>query len=676
MAGDRPRYELHFHGPVQDAVVNNDNYDTLTQIFQGTLTQLTSLHQLPPDISDFTGRQEEQDKVMALLRQATLSREVGSVIAIMTGPAGVGKSSLAIHIAFQLKPDFPDAQLYVNLRGSEGQPLEPLDVLAGFLRALGLDDQAIPEDLIERSDLYRSLLFGKRVLLFLDNARDEAQVRPLLPNNSTCAVLITSRKCLADLEAAVSHELALLTEPEALELLSKLVGVEVIQAELEAAKTIIDLCSRLPLAIRITGGTLKNQPQWQLDSYAHKLALERQRLLQLRLSDLEVRASVALSYQHLDAIAARLFRLLGLLTGSNFSPAVAAALLESTPAIAEESLQCLVDLQLLEPALYQHYRFHDLVRLLARGQLAQEEPAEARQTARLRVSRWYLKTSEIMDLALNSDTRRQLAQVLIKDKNQPLTEIERNLLLKALNWFEIERVNLLASIDWAYQAKAWEIVVPLARNLVNFFNLYAYWSDWERTHLLALEASRALGNSLEDNSASRYKEAQTLTNLGNVHSLQSNWGKASECYKQSLGIFEELGDRPGVAKSLGNLGNVYSRQDYWGKASECYQQSLDTFRELRDCYGEAQTLANMGILYMQQNDQEKAVVLWQDALSKLPSDLPKTKRVAQWLQSIKGVSIEVPQTISDRAVERQKLIMLGGLIAVIAIALFLLMLVW
>lgn len=676
MAGDRPRYELHFHGPVQDAVVNNYNYDTLTQIFQGTLTQHTSLHQLPPDISDFTGRQEEQDKVMALLRQATLSREVGSAIAIMTGTAGVGKSSLAIHMAFQLKPDFPDAQLYVNLRGSEGQPLEPLDVLAGFLRALGLDEQTMPEDLTERSELYRSLLFGKRALLLLDNARDQAQVRPLLPNNSTCAVLITSRKRLADLEGAVIHDLTLLTEPEALELLSKLVGPELIQAQLEAAKTIIDLCSRLPLAIRITGGTLiKNQPQWQLDSYAHQLARERQRLLQLRLSDLEVRASLALSYQQLDAIAARLFRLLGLLTGSNFSPAVAAALWESDPATAEESVQCLVDLQLLEPALYQRYRFHDLVRLLARGQLAQEEPAEARQTARLRVSRWYLKTSEIMDLALNPETRRQLAQVLIKDKNQPLAAIERNLLLKALNWFEIERANLLASIDWAYQAKAWEIVVPLARNLVNFFNLYAYWSDWERTHLLALEASRALGDSLEDNSASGYKEAQLLTNLGNVHSLQSNWGKASECYKQSLGIFEELGDRPGVAKSLGNLGNVYSRQDYWGKASECYKQSLDTFGELRDRYGEAQTLANMGILYMQQSDKEKAVVLWQDALAKLPSDLPKTKRVAEWLQSIKGVSVEVPQKISDRPVERQKLIILGGFIVVIAIALFLLMLV-
>jgi tetratricopeptide (TPR) repeat protein len=245
-----------------------------------------------------------------------------------------------------------------------------------------------------------------------------------------------------------------------------------------------------------------------------------------------------------------------------------------------------------------------------------------------------------------------------------------------LNWFEIERANLLASIDWAYQAKAWEIVVPLARNLVNFFNIYAYWTDWERTHLLALEASHALGDSPGDSWASRDSQAQTLTNLGNVHSLQNNWGKASECYKQSLGIFEELGDRPGLAKTLGNLGNVYSRQDYWGKASDCYKHSLDTFRELQDRYGEAQTLANMGILYMQQSDKEKAVVLWQEALAKLPSDLPKSKRVAQWLQSIKGSTVEVPHNISDRPIDRQKVLILGGFIVTIAIALFLLIVVW
>jgi tetratricopeptide (TPR) repeat protein len=687
MVGDRPRYELHFHGLVQSAVV--DDYNKVTQIFQDSLARPTSLpgHQLPTDIADFTGRQEELDRLTSLLRQATQGGETALAISVVTGTAGVGKSALAIHVAHQLKNDFPDAQLYVNLRGTDSQPLDPLEVLASFVRAWGVDDQSIPEDLTERSDLYRSLLSDKRVLVLLDNARDEAQVRPLLPDSSTCAVLVTTRRHLTDLEGATVLDLPVMTQPEALELLEKLAGVDRTQAELKAAKNIIDLCAGLPLALRITGGTLRSQPQGKLEDYALQLAQERQRMVELRLSDLDVRATLALSYQDLDATAARLFRLLGLLTGSNFAIALPAALLESELATAEESLKCLLNRQLLEPASEGRYRFHDLVRLFARGQLAQEEAAEARQAARLRASRWYLETSEMMDLALNSETRRQLAKVLVKGKDQSLEVIERNLLIKALNWFEIERANLLASVEWASQAQAWEIVVPLARNLVNFFNTYAYWADWERTHLLALEATRKLGDlpegdresddprlATDSRSLTHNQEAQTLTNLGNVHSLQSNWGKARECYEKALGIFGELGDRPGVAKTLGNLGNVYFRQDYWGKASECYKQSLDTFRELTDSYGEAQTLANMGILYIQQNDQEQAADLWQEALTKLPPDLPKSKRVAQWLQSIKGLTFEVSKSAIAPPPKGQTLILLGGFIVVIAIALFLLLL--
>jgi tetratricopeptide (TPR) repeat protein len=675
MIGDRPRYELHFHSSVQSALMRD--YNKITQIFQEKIALFPSepLYQLPPNLADFIGRQKELERLRLEPVAAAPSGEVGSKICAITGVAGVGKSTLAIHVTHQLKSQFPDAQLYVNLRGAESQPLEPLEVLAGFLRIWGVNNSSMPEDLSERSALYRSLLSGKRVLVVLDNARDEAQIRPLLPDSSTCAVLVTTRRHIDALQGATVLNLTGMTEPEALELLQQLVGVDRIQAELEAAKNIINLCDRLPLAIRICGGTLRNKPQWQLEDYASKLAQERQRLIQLRLSDLDVRTALTPSYQELDVTTARLFRLLGLLPGANFAPSVAAILLESEPATAKESVEYLVNMQLLEPASVGRYRFHDLVRLFARGQLAQEEPAEARQAARLRTGRWYLETSEMMDLALNPETCRQIARVLVENNNQSLRATEQDLLLGALNWFETERTNLLTCIEWAYQAQVWEIVTPLARNLVNFFNTYACWSDWERTHLLALEATRKLGD--------RYREAQTLINLGNVHSLQSNWGKASECYKQSLSLFSELEDPLGMAKTLGNLGNVYSRQDYWGKASESYQQSLDIFRELKDNYGEAQTLTNMGILYIQQSDKENAVVLWQEALSKLPPDLPKSKRVVQWLQSIKGANTDasdqagVVQRYSERNLpaERKSALVLGGFMIVLAIALFLLFLV-
>lgn len=453
-------------------------------------------------------------------------------------------------------------------------------------------------------------------------------------------------------------DLTVITEEEALELLTKLIGVERTQTELEAAKNIIELCGKLPLAIRITGGTLRNKPEWQLADYAFQLAAERQKLIQIRPSDLDVRASLSLSYQQLDA-SARLFRLLGLLSGPNFDPAIATALLESESKVAQECVARLVNMQLLEPAMEGRYRLHSLVRLFAKGQLAQEESSAARQDARLRVARWYLETSEIMDLALNSETRYQLAQVLNKKINQSLETTEQNLSLIALNWFEIERVNLLASIEWAYQIKTWEIVVSLAKNLVNFFNTNRYWTDWERTHFLAREASRELGDV--------NAEAQTLTNLGNVYSLLGEWGKARECYEKSLGIFEQLGNRLGVAKAIGNLANVYSQQGNLEKARECYQQSLNIFGELKDRYGEGQTLANMGILYAQQNQDEQAVVLWQEALKKLPPNLSKLKRVAEWLQSINRLNLETVPQLSETSAESKPINVLGGLFVVIVL---------
>lgn len=662
MTGDNPRYELHFHGLVQDSIAVD--YKKVTEIFQYRLHKITPPHQLPPDLKDFTSRQAEGNRILTQLQQVTLTGEIESRISIVTGMAGVGKSTLALHVAHQLKSDFPDAQLYVNLRGTEGQPLEPLEVLAGFLRVLGVNEASIPQRLTERSELYRSLLSEKRVLILLDNARDEFQIRPLLPENVSCAVLVTTRRRFTGFPEETILELSGMTEDEGISLLYNLIDVDQKEAESEVSKTIIEFCDRVPLAIRIASGILNNKPEWQLSDYANKLADERGRLENLRLSDLGVRANLTLSYQELSEIPARLFRLLGLLVGLNIEPEVAVALLELDPEIAADAFKTLVKIELLEVGNEGRYYFHDLVRLFARGHLAQEEPAEARQAARLRVSRWYLETAEIADLALNPETRRQLASVSINGKDRA-NIIERNLLLTALNWFEMERSNLLAAVEWAHQAEAWEIVVSLARNLVNFFNANGYWADWERSHGLGLEASRELGN--------HQGEAETLINLGNVYSLQGNWEKASNCYEQSLGIFSELNNRPGVAKSLSNLGNVYSQQNSWEKGIDRYKQSLEIFEDLDDSYRGGQTLANMGIFYAQQNDLENAVRFWQKSLTKLHPDLPKSKRVTEWLQSIKGSAS--PQTIESKP--RGKLsYILGASILIIILILFLLFIFW
>ena len=657
MTTDKSRYELHFHGCVPDAVAVDDH--KITPIFEHRLTSSDCVYQLPQKLADFTGRQGECDRIIAQLRQATIT--------VVTGIAGVGKSALAVHVADQLQSDFPDAQLYVNLRGTEGQPVAPSDVLAGFLRVWGVDDQSLPRSLTERAELYRSVIADKRVLIVLDNARDQFQVRPLLPGSGSCGVIITSRRSLSSLEEASILNLEAMSELEARSLLEKRIGVERTQAEPEAIREITNFCDRLPLALRITSGILSQAPELKLADYASKLRYERKRLLQMRFSDVDVRGSLVLSYQGLETLPARLFRLLGLLVGQTFEPDVAIALLESQPTIAYHSFHSLVERQLIEPASGGRYRFHDLVRLFARGQLAQEEPAEVRQASRLRLCRWYLETSGILDLALNPQTRRQLVLGLVKGKDYNHQASDRHLLLTALNWFELERSHLLASVEWAYQAEDWELIIPLARNLVNFFNTYAYWADWERTNGLALEASRELGN--------RQGEAETLINLGNVYSLESNWEKASNCYEQSLGIFRELCDRSGIAKTLSNLGNVYFQQSYSQPAIDCYQESLAIFEELKDRYRAGQTLANMGILSAQQQDSHQAIIFWQNSLTKLHPDLPKSKRVLEWLQSIQGQTLTPSPPTRQLQHQGQIWYMVGGFLVLIVLIFSLLMLI-
>jgi|GEM_PF-2493886 len=377
--------------------ITGDDLIASLEPFSGELLRLrvlpVALFQLRPDIIDFTGRHEQLAQVTSLLEKATEAEATAVVISAVAGMPGVGKSALATHVAHRLKDHFPDAQLYVNLRGADGQPLDPFNVLARFLRALGVEDEFIPESLQERASLYRSRLADRQALVLLDNAHDEAQLRPLLPGSPSCAVLVTSRRRLSALEGATVIDLKVMPYDEALELLGRLAGTERVQSDLERARKIVSLCGRLPLAIRIAGGKLRDRPHWNLEDYASRLDDERQRLGQLQLGDLNVRASFALSYQDLILDDARLFRLLAV-AGDVFSAEMAAGVLGVELNAAWEALERLVDLQLLEPAGDERYRFHDLMRLFAQERLEQEESPEEQQAARSRAERWYLTAPE------------------------------------------------------------------------------------------------------------------------------------------------------------------------------------------------------------------------------------------------------------------------------------------
>ena len=258
--------------------------------------------QLPADVADFTGRDDQVRHLVDLLSSAGADDEPGAVrIALVAGAGGLGKTSLAVHAAHRVRGSFSDGQLYVDLLGATPHPLPAADVLARFLRDLGVDGREIPVDEDERAARYRTILAGRRMLIVLDNARDAAQVRSLLPGSASCAVLVTTRSRMADLASTRLVDLNVLDDDEALTLFARVVGDERAAAEPEATAELLLACAGLPLAIRICAARLATRSGWTIQAMANRLRDTRRRLDELRVGDLAVRASFQVSFTTLPA---------------------------------------------------------------------------------------------------------------------------------------------------------------------------------------------------------------------------------------------------------------------------------------------------------------------------------------------------------------------------------------
>jgi tetratricopeptide (TPR) repeat protein len=571
-------YDLHHHDTRTGTW--SDRHQEVRTCLHTLGVEPASLHQLPTEIAHFTGRSIELEKAIAILQA---QGEGDPAVLTIFGTGGVGKSAFAIQVAHCIKHDLSEIQFYANLRGTENQPLEPQEVLSSFLQALGVGYQMASVNLEEQQSIYQLMLSERRVLMVLDNARDAAQVQPLLLDSPTCAVIVTSRQQLT--LTGTRLELEPLPPAEALELLEK---VGHVPPELTAAERLVTLCGGLPLALKITGGTLCG-PAQPLENYGDQLAAERQKLEQLQSSYLDVRASFAVSYAQQEKAIARLLRLIGLLVRPNLTATIVAALLECDLESANKTLSTLVRSGLLEPTKSSCFQIHDLIRLFAKEQLARCESAEMRRIVRLRASYWYCETAGLLALAFD------LTDSLAPLQKQAFSQGDEELLRTALSWFDREKLNLIAALEWANQTQAWETVVSLAQSLTRWFDLRHDWKNWEQTHQLALEASR------------------------------------------------KLSDRHAEAQILNSLGNAYFRQDHRKKAREHYEKSLSLLRELGNRYQEAQTLTNLGILYRREDDDEKAIALWQTALKGFPAHSVAARQVAIWLQSSQGIDLDEMQ---------------------------------
>ncbi|MEU2666860.1 BTAD domain-containing putative transcriptional regulator [Micromonospora sp. DT46] len=330
---------------------------------------------LPPGVGDFAGREEELN---GLLRVLTAEPRACPPVAVVTGMAGVGKSTLALHAAHLTRTAFPDGQLYADLGRARGNAVEPYDVLGWFLRSLGHAESAIPKGLDERVRLYRSQLAGRRLLVMLDGTAGYEQVSPLLPGDPGCQVIVTSRLRMPELAGATSIEVGTLDRGQALALLGRIIGAQRVAEEADAAGRIVELCGRLSLGVRVAGSRLLARPHWSLGYLADRLADERYRLDELRLGSMDVRERLDSSYHQLADLGQLALRRLALLRTPAFPSWCTAEVLGVSRHAGEEVGENLVDARLLEivesdGGRRQRFRFHDLVRVFAREKADQAD---------------------------------------------------------------------------------------------------------------------------------------------------------------------------------------------------------------------------------------------------------------------------------------------------------------
>ena len=567
--------------------------------------------QLPADLADFTGRASQTAMLAAWLAPAAArgqgpgdhgaSDHGPTQVCGITGTGGMGKTALAIHAAHQVSRWFPDGQLHAELRGTGAHQAPAGDVLARFLRQLGVSDQEIPPTTEERAAAYRSLLSGRRMLVLLDNAHDAAHVRPLLPGAGGCAVLVTSRGRLADLDGARILDLPRLDDADAWSLLSQVCGPSRLSAEPGASRDVLHACAGLPIAIRIAAARLASRPRWSIRYFAGLLADERNRLDELASGDRAVRASFTVSYTSLRPAGdgapdpARAFRILGTWDGPSLSLAGAAAMLKEPLPVTGRTVERLVDAHLLESVGNARYWFHDLLRIYACERAAAQDPPGARTAAMRRLLTWYLH-STIAAIHALTPRRSHLPTVRAWAGGRPVA-FEST--AAAMDWLETERTNLVAAVRQAAGHGLHSIAWLLPVYLATFFDLRCYNADWITTHEIGLASARRAGD--------RGGEAWILGSLGFALVEQERGQEAMVHLGEAIALHQEVGCRRGQANALNTLGTAYGMAGDLDACVSHLNQALAIRRHIGDLHGRSMTLSNLAMAH--QELAEPAVAL-------------------------------------------------------------------
>jgi len=527
----------------------------------------TRLHQVPPPPADFTGRVDEQRELLAAIKQG------GVTISGLQGMGGIGKTALALKLVEQLKPHYPDAQLYLDLKGASAQPLPAVEALAHVIRSYH-PAAKLPESESELRALYLSVLEGQRALLLMDNAFNAKHVELLLPPAS-CVLLVTSRWYFT-LPGLAAKNLDALTPADARSLLLRIaprIG--------EWADEIAKLCGFLPHALRLAASALTKYVNLKPPDYVQRLQDEQQRL---QLID----ASLSLSYELLSEELRERWRRLAVFPDS-FADAAVAAVWETESNDAQRTLGELIAASMVEwNETENRYRLHDLARLFADSKLSAEERAVGHKR----------HTTHYQEVLAGADD-------LYLQGGEALA--------RSLAIFDLEWSNIQAGFAWVAKQDI-EADEDLAQLHMTYPHAGVYLLELrlrarERTRWLeiALAAARRLKN--------RWYEGSALGNLGSAYLSLGETERAIQLHEQRLTIARELGDRRGEGNALGNLGIAYKNIGESQRAIDFLKETLLINRELGDRRGEGNTLGNLGNAYRKLGELQQAIKFHEQRLT-------------------------------------------------------------
>lgn len=577
--------------------------------------------QLPPDLAGFVGRAEDLRRLDAALGGGL--NATAPMICVVTGAAGVGKTTLAVYWAQRVRDRFPDGQLYLNLRGFDpvAAPTSPAEVLPALLQTLQVPAAQVPATVAAQVAVCRDILAGRRMLVVLDNVRDAEQVRPLLPGLPGCAVVITSRSQLTSLvaiEGATPLTLDLLSAAEARELLVHRLGAARVAAEPAAVDDLIARSARLPLALAIVAARAATHPGFALTA----LADETSGLHAFDGGDhaTRVRTVFSWSYQTLSLGAARLFRLLGLHPGPDIAAPAAASLAGVPPEQVHPLLAELARAHLITEQTPGRYSFHDLLRAYAAELAHSHDRYTERRNATLRLLDHYLHTANTANGLLNTFCGEPIP---VDPPEAGVTPESIGDHGHALAWFTAERAVLVAvtgqaTADDEFEAHAWR----LAWTLAEFLSRRGHWHDWVTTQRGALAATLRQADLLG--------QAHAHRGLAAAHARLSQHDDAHPHFDEALRLFTELGERNGQGRSHLGVGWLLARQDRHAEALSHARQALDLYRTTGNRAGQANALNAVGWYHAQLGDHEQTLVHCGQALPLLRDSGDQRGEASTW----------------------------------------------